>query len=330
MDKKRAQTIVKQFNKKKVLVLGDVVIDHYVYGNVERLNPEAPVPILEAKREEERTGGGGNPAKNAAMLGCNTTLVSVTGDDTAASRVEELANIEGYVPVYIRDPSRPTIRKIRYLVGSQQMLRVDFEEVHDITSEVEKKVIATIESETRKEVDVIIVSDYAKGLLTKNIAKTITRISSRRHIPVTADVKPSHVSLLKGVSCITPNVKEAHEMLGLNPYEQGGRHPKDLASALQKKMKCDVFVTLGSGGMYVLSREGEELHVPQTHVVEVFDVSGAGDTAATVISLARACGATCEETALLANAAGAVVIGKIGSVGLTQDELIGMITHKHK
>lgn len=330
MLEKRAREIVSKFSDKRVLVIGDSMIDHYVYGKVERLNPEAPVPILEAKREEHRTGGAGNTAKNLALLGADTTLISVSGNDSSAEALHDLGIKEGYQPLLIRDPSRPTIRKIRYIVGSQQMLRVDFEEVKDVTNEVQDELIAAIEEAAEKKLDAILISDYAKGVITKRVAECIMSVSKKKNISVTADIKPSHASYFVGVTCISPNVKEAHEILGFNQHEKGGRKPEDLARALSKKMNCDVYLTLGAGGVYVLTQDGTEKHIPQEHVIEVFDVSGAGDTMAALLSLARTCGATPEEAAQLGNAGGAVVVGKIGSVGLTQDELLDMIAHKHE
>jgi D-glycero-beta-D-manno-heptose-7-phosphate kinase len=329
MTKQRVQEIVGQFGDKRILVIGDVVLDRYVRGVVERLNPEAPVPILAVTTETEQTGGAGNVAKNLAALDAQATLISVVGADSFAARVAQAVKQERYTLDAVRDESRPTIRKIRYLVGSQQMLRVDYERVADVEGKVEEEIIAKIKMAAAKKVDGILVSDYAKGVVTEKIAQAIVGVARDHSISVAADVKPSRAPYFIGITCISPNVKEAHEMLGLNQYERGGKSPSELARALRDKMQCDVFLTLGADGVFVSTRAGEEAHVSQDHVVEVFDVSGAGDTSAAVMLLARLAGATAREAAQLANAAGAVVVGKVGSVGLSQSELLDMIAETH-
>ncbi len=158
--------IIHRFSSKRLLVVGDVMLDSYVFGRVERLNPEAPVPILHAKTEDRATGGAGNTAKNAASLGATTTLVSVVGSDAAADVIAAAAGKEGYRAVLIGDSARPTIEKRRYIVGSQQMLRVDYKETHDLGGASEDQVAEAIIPAARQ-ADVIIVSDYAKGVIEK-------------------------------------------------------------------------------------------------------------------------------------------------------------------
>lgn len=330
MNADRAKEIVEQFSGKKILVIGDIALDRYVFGNVERLNPEAPVPILHANEERPATGAAGNTAKNAAMLGAKTTLASVVGDDIGAERLQVVAHAEGYTAQFVVDKSRPTIEKIRYLVRNQQMLRVDYEETKEVAGQVEESVIETIEK-AASETEAIIVSDYAKGVITQRVAQAVMKISQETGMIVAADVKPSRAAWFAGATFISPNRKEAHEILGFNRFENGGREPQELAAGLQVKMQCDVFVTLSEAGMYVLEKDASEgTHVPQEHVVEVFDVSGAGDTATAVLTLARLSGASAVEAAELANAAGAVVVQKVGAVGLTQKELLSMVAHAHE
>jgi len=324
----RAKEILDNFAGKKIVVVGDAVIDHYIYGKVERLNPEAPVPILEAQEETESTGGAGNTAKNLAMLAADTVLVCVCGQDSGADRFEKLAKEEHYRALCIRDMSRPTIRKVRHIVGSQQLLRVDYEQTDDISGAVEEEIIAALEDEI-KGADAVMVSDYAKGTITEKVALKVKQLADEARIPVGADIKPSRAKFFTGVSFISPNRKEAHEILGFNQHEAGGQAWPVLAEGLMKKMDCDVYLTLSADGMYVLAKDGSRVHVPQEHVVEVFDPSGAGDTAAAVILLARLAGASHQEVAELANAAGAFVVQKVGSVGVTKDDILGMIEHKH-
>lgn len=328
MTPERAKEIAGQFSGKKVLVVGDVFIDHYVHGVVERLNPEAPVPILEAREEHDATGGAGNTAKNLAMLGADATVVGVVGKDAAADRYRAIAAEEGYRPVVIEDLSRPTTQKIRHVTNSQQLLRVDYEVRSDVSEEVEEELVQAIKHEIEQGVEAILVSDYAKGVVTEKIAAAVMDAKTKG-VFVAADIKPSRSKYFVGVDFISPNRKEAHEILGFNLHEQNGRDAKELAQLLQDKIKCDVYVTLAGDGVYVLASDGYEAHIPQDHVVEVFDPSGAGDTSAATMTLAYLAGATPEEVALLSNAAGAVVVQKVGSVGLTQQELLDMLMHHH-
>lgn len=328
MNKDTLASYVDKFSQFKVLVVGDVILDQYVFGKVERINPEAPVPILHAQSEKIMTGGAGNVAKNAAGLGAHTTLIGVIGEDEAAKSVSMAAAQENYVLQAVVDAKRPTVRKVRYLVRSQQMLRVDFEETHDVSATVEKKMIDHIQA-AAEEVDAILISDYAKGAMTKNVVEAILSVANKRNIMVAADVKPSRAAFVRHVDFISPNLKEAHEFLGLNPLEHETRSQAELAHMLQEKMKADVFLTLGAGGMYVVTDTVDE-QVGQKHVVEVFDVSGAGDTAIVTLLLSRLAGASPTECAEIANAAGAVVVGKVGSVGLTPAELKNMLNHRHE
>ncbi len=317
----RAIEIIGQFRNKSILVVGDVMIDRYVIGKVERINPEAPVPILHANEEYRATGGAGNTAKNAAALGATAKLISVVGSDRASEELEEAALSEGYEPILIKDASRATVEKKRYMVGGQQMLRVDYEETHDISAEIETKVVAAIQEEA-KTVDAIIVSDYSKGMLAEGVAAAVLEVSAEHDIPVMADVKPTHIGLFKGVSYISPNRKEAHEYLGLNQHLQGGILKEELATKLNSTFETNVFLTLSEDGIYVQTAETDGVHVPQVHPVEIADTSGCGDTAAVAIVLAKLSGADDTEVAHIGNGAGAVIASKIGAVALTQEELL--------
>lgn len=329
MNRQDLFSVVDRFPSQRVVVVGDVCLDHYIRGRVERLNPEAPVPILHAREESEATGGAGNTAKNTARLGAQTTLVSVVGDDETAPAVEAAAGREGYSVRLVHDASRPTIRKVRHLVGSQQLLRVDYEETHDLPATIEERLLALLRVTITPETGAVIVSDYAKGVITARVAETILAAGKRHRVTVAVDAKPSRAAFFQGATLISPNLKEAHECLGLNPLERGGRSAEELAPLLSQKMATDVFLTMGSGGMYVYTKDGVGIHVPQEHVVEVFDVSGAGDTAIAALTLARCCGATPEQAAVIGNAAGAVVVGKIGSAAVSPTELQSMLTHRH-
>lgn len=329
MNQERAHDLIAKFRDQRVLVVGDIVLDRYVHGIVERLNPEAPVPVLSVREESETTGGAGSVAKNVAALGARTVLISVVGDDPKASRLEEAARREGYQSRLIRDSSRPTIEKLRYLVNNQQLLRVDREETVDISPELEEKLIEIILREVRDGIDGIIVSDYAKGVITEKIARAVLDMAAEHDVLVAADVKPSRAPYFMGAAFVSPNVKEAHEYLGMNPYEREALSWDALAKGVFRKMCSDVYLTLGPQGMYVFCGGKSGRHVPQDHVVEVFDVTGAGDAAVATLLLAQLAGANETEAAELGNAAGAIVVGKIGTIGVGAEELENMVTHKH-
>lgn len=324
MDLTRAQQLVSQFAGKRVLVVGDVLLDQYRYGDVDRLSPEAPVPILLARREEERSGGAGNVAKNLAKLGAQSTLISVVGDDAAADDLAAAAARDGYEAVLVRDAARPTIRKIRYLSSNRQLLRVDWEETREIDGEVEQRVVREIQERVAGGVAAVIVSDYAKGVITRAVAEALLDAAGQHDVLVAADVKPSRASYFLGATLVAPNLREAHEFMGIN-YREGQVAPAELAKMVYLKMCADVYLTLGKDGIYVYCGGETGRHMRQEHVVEVADVSGAGDTAIVVLLLALLSGAEGFEAAHLANAAGAVVVSKVGSVGVSVEELLSML-----
>lgn len=324
MDLPRAQQLVSQFAGRRVLVVGDVLLDQYRYGDVDRLSPEAPVPILRARREEERSGGAGNVAKNLARLGAQSTLISVVGDDAAASDLAAAAARDGYEAVLVRDASRPTIRKIRYLSSNRQLLRVDYEEKREIDGEVEQRVIREIRERVAGGVAAVIVSDYAKGVITRAVAEALLDTAGQHDVLVAADVKPSRASYFLGATLVAPNLREAHEFMGIN-HQESQVAPAELAKMVYLKMCADVYLTLGKDGIYLYCGGESGRHMRQEHVVEVADVSGAGDTAIVVLLLALLSGADSAEAAHLANAAGAVVVSKVGSVGVSADELLALI-----
>lgn len=330
MNPKRAKEIVSQFAGKRLLVIGDVMLDRYVFGKVERINPEAPVPILEAQDEQYATGGAGNVAKNAATLGAKAVLVSVVGNDVMAHRLREAIAGEGYAAELVVDDMRPTTEKIRYVVGGQQILRVDYEERQHAAGAVEEGLIEKIK-ESARECDAIIVSDYAKGVITQAVADvimTLRQAQGDRPLPVMADMKPSRAAYFKGVTWISPNHKEAHEFLGIEHTKKDDMTDAELAEKLRAAFGATVFLTLGPNGMYVLGEEGglpAGRLVPQIHTIEVADTSGCGDTAAVAIVLAKLSGATDVEAAELGNAAGAIVASRVGAVGVTPEGLLEMV-----
>lgn len=325
----RAQELVNQFAGHRLLVVGDVLLDYYVHGVAERLSAEAPVPVFLAQSQDVMTGGAGNVSKNVARLGAHALLISVIGDDEAASDARAAAEHEGYDASLFTDGSRSTIRKMRYLAGHHQLLRVDYEQAHDISSQLEGYVIEALWETVRQGVDGIIVSDYAKGVITRGVAEAILDMASEHDVLVGTNVKPSRAPYFVGATFVSPNLKEGHEYIGLSHFEDQ-LSPADVAQRVYKRLCSDVYLTLGPDGMYVYCGGEEGVHVPQEHVVEVSDVTGASDTVAVVLMLALLSGATPAEAAELSNAGGAVVVGKVGTVGPTREELLNMVARRHE
>lgn len=323
MNQQRAQEIINNFPSQRILVVGDVVLDQYIRGTVERINPEAPVPILHAHRETQQSGGAGNTAKNVAALGAHATLLGVCGQDDTARSLTAAIKKEGYTAGLIEDDSRPTTRKIRYIASSQQMLRVDYEETHELSSAHESALCNAIIKQA-KSADGIIVSDYDKGVITLRVAETIMSMAGEHNLPVAVDAKPAHAPWFAGATFISPNLKEARTFLGLDPFGHDQNDWQELAAQLHTKMKTNVFMTLSAEGIFIVTDKVTGKHVAQDHHVEVADTSGAGDTATAVLLLALLSGATEVESAELANAAGAVVVGKLGAVGVTLEDMLAM------
>lgn len=329
MTRERIQHLLDRFSQQKILVIGDAVLDHYVYGAVERLNPEAPVPLLHVERENHMSGAAGNTAKNTAALGAATVLVSVVGQDTIAMQLEEAATRNGFTTRFIHDADRQTIRKVRFMAGTQQLLRVDYEQITPLSLDLEQALMQCIEEEITEGVTGVIISDYAKGGVNERVVKETIRLARARSIPVAADVKPPLARFITGARLISPNLKEARQFVQAWGVDGKVLPPDKLADLLHRNLKTDVFITLGAQGMQVKT-DTYQGHIPQAHVVAVFDVSGAGDTAIAVLLLAHLAGAKPEEAAQLANAAGAVVVEKVGSATASIEEIKGMILHHHQ
>jgi len=297
----------------RVLVVGDAMLDRYWVGEVERISPEAPVPIVRIDHEEERAGGAANVARNAAALGARTTLLSVVGADEAGSRLEALLKRERVTPQLHHDRGIKTTVKLRVIAGrKQQLLRVDFETAP--THEVLASKLRDFER-LLAGVDAVILSDYGKGGLT-HIVKMIA-MARRAGKPVLVDPKGQDYTRYRGATLITPNRSEFRQVAGAWKGEQ------DLAQRAQKLRRelalKAVLVTRGEDGM-TLFQDGARFHV-KTQAREVSDVSGAGDTVIATLAVALAGGAGLKDAVRLANRAAGIVVGKFGTAVVTPKEL---------
>jgi rfaE bifunctional protein kinase chain/domain len=297
-----------------VLVVGDVMLDRYWYGDASRISPEAPVPVLLWQREEERLGGAANVARNCAALGAPTRLLSVTGRDDAGERVAALLRAEGVRASLRRDPSIRTTQKLRMVHRQQQLLRVDME------TPPSREVLASKLSDYRKalpECDVVLLSDYGKGGLAH--VATMIREGRRAGKRVLVDPKGDDYSRYRGASVVTPNLKELEDVVGR------WRDERDLAAraqALRAKLRLDaLLLTRGEDGM-TLYRPGRAVRIKGERR-EVADVTGAGDTVIAVLAVMLAAGESVESAARFANRAGGVKVTKFGTAVVTREELSG-------
>jgi rfaE bifunctional protein kinase chain/domain len=298
----------------RVLVVGDVMLDRYWYGDASRISPEAPVPVLLWQREEERLGGAANVARNCAALGAPTRLLSVTGRDDAGERVAALLRAEGVRASLRRDPSIRTTQKLRMVHRQQQLLRVDME------TPPSREVLASKLSDYRKalpECDVVLLSDYGKGGLAH--VATMIREGRRAGKRVLVDPKGDDYSRYRGASVVTPNLKELEDVVGR------WRDERDLAAraqALRAKLRLDaLLLTRGEDGM-TLYRPGRAVRIKGERR-EVADVTGAGDTVIAVLAVMLAAGESVESAARFANRAGGVKVTKFGTAVVTREELSG-------
>ena len=303
---------VPSFSSARVLIVGDVMLDRYWFGDVERISPEAPVPVIKVGRIEDRTGGAANVARNVASLGAKATLLSVVGDDEAGSSLEALLRNEGVNALLHRDKSISTTVKLRAIARHQQLLRIDFETQPSF--EILESVLADFISEIHH-ADVVILSDYGKGGL-GHIEKMI-RIAREANKPILVDPKGEDYSRYRGATLITPNRSEFRQVAGSWTSEQ---ELEKKAQDLRKKLELDaLLVTRSEEGMSLYREEGV-LH-EGVKAREVYDVSGAGDTVIATFGAMLATGASFEDSMRMANKAAGIVVGKLGTAVATPQEL---------
>jgi rfaE bifunctional protein kinase chain/domain len=322
----RAGQLLSAFTDKRILVIGDAFVDSYTEGVIERLNPESHhVHLLKVGCEpiRYRSGGAGNVARNVASLGSRARLLSLCGTDLLGERSWHIAQQEGYEAEFVMDSTRATIEKRRYITKDGVLLRVDYESeesLRPMSDSFAPQLLHMVE-EKLSDVDGVLVSDYAKGLLTKKVCTELLDLLQKHGITVLADVKPEQAGYFTGATMVAPNLKEASESLG----KGANSHPEEIAPLLAKRFNTEVFLTAGSLGICIASEHTGMCMVKQSHSVKVGDTSGCGDTAAATILLAKLAGATSEEAAELANAAAAVTVENVGAYAPTPVEVLRML-----
>jgi rfaE bifunctional protein kinase chain/domain len=302
------------FGAARLLVVGDVMLDRYWFGDVQRISPEAPVPVVRVTRSEERLGGAANVARNAAVLGARVSLVGVVGDDEPGRRIEALATELGIDCRLARDPGVPTTIKLRVIGRQQQLLRIDFEQAPGEPTLARK--LGTVR-ELLGEAQVVVLSDYGKGSLAQ--IESIAAEAAAAGKVVVVDPKGDDYARYRGVTMLTPNRSELREVVG------AWRDEADLerrAQALRRSLAIRyLLLTRSEEGMTLFS-DDETLHVP-AQAREVYDVSGAGDTVVAVVAAMFAAGQPVQAAVRLANRAGGIVVGKLGTAAVSPDELFG-------
>lgn len=320
---KRLRELVDRFASKRILVCGDLMLDHYVRGRVSRISPEAPVPIIQVKSEDHVPGGAGNVSSNLASLGSAVTVVSVIGAEAAGGLLLADLDAKGIdTGSIVQDPDRQTTQKVRLIGEHQQLLRYDRETTDKLTRTLEAKLIRTIHDAAQR-CQAIVISDYGKGIITPAVLKAAIHAARRRRIPITVDPKIEHFRLYKGVTCITPNMHEAWAGMRQIPREDEAS-VRELGWRILKTLRSrSVLITRGEKGMTLFENTNAPrsvTHIP-AQAKEVFDVTGAGDTVVAVLSLALASGASLREAAVLSNHAASLVVAKLGTATVSVPEL---------
>jgi len=311
-------TAVDRFSSLRVLCVGDIMLDKFVYGQVDRISPEAPVPVFSVKSENVMLGGAGNVARNLLSLGANTVLVSVIGNDRVGREITALIGKEqNLLPCLITETDRTTTSKTRYVAGNHQVLRADIEVSDPIQEATQASVIDAVLGEL-EHVDVVILSDYGKGVLSRNLIQTVIQAANGRHKPVIVDPKSRDFSIYSGATLVSPNLSEL-----ANAVSREIKSEADIISAAQQLIHAfgiaNILITRSKDGMTLVTHQGEIHHI-KARVHEVYDVSGAGDTAIATLSLGIAAGLKIDDAATLANVAAGVVVGRSGTAVIaTQD-----------
>ena len=324
MTRDRLQALLNRSLKTRILVLGDLLLDEFIWGTVERISPEAPVPVVWVDRESVMPGGAANVACNVRALGGQVRLFGVTGRDSGGERLTREMEARGISTEEILiDSDRPTTTKTRVIAHHQQVVRIDREKIHRIKKPLIDRFVDLARSAI-PQVEGVVIEDYGKGLISADLLRPIVGLAKRHKKVITVDPKQEHFSTYRGVTALTPNKKEAALAAGM-PITDG----KSLLRAgerILKRLKPEaLLVTLGEEGMCLFYREGNSPVKIPTVAREVFDVSGAGDTVIAAFTLARAAGASFLEAASIANAAAGVVVGKVGVATCSPEELTDQI-----
>lgn len=319
----RLSSIISEFKGAKVMVIGDLILDEFIWGKVDRISPEAPVPVVWVDKESFMPGGASNVAHNISVLGGEVDLVGVIGDDDRGRILKaELKSRNVITDGIVTDKTRPTVLKSRVIAHKQQVVRIDREHASTVSQRVLSKVLKYIKGRI-SDVDILIIEDYGKGFITPELLKVVVPLAKKHKKIIAVDPKQDHFALYKGVSLITPNADETARATGIKLHNKKSIH--EAGNKLLNKLNCNaVLLTLGEKGMALFKKEKRPVFIP-TIAQDVYDVSGAGDTVIGTFCLALASGAKHVEAAHIANCAAGIVVGKVGIAVASQDELTAKI-----
>ena len=317
---KQIKEIISKFSNNHILVIGDVILDEYVFGNISRISPEAPVPILNITGKEFRLGGAANVANNIHNLGGKSTIIGRVGKDSQKEEIIKMLDERGIKHFLIEGNDYSTIMKTRIIAHEQQTMRLDLEKTHPIS---EKEADNIIDFVKKQKPDLIIISDYNKGLITQYLMDQIKKTDNK----ILVDPKPKNISLYKGVFAITPNEKEAREIFN-NADNESFENIENIGNELISRLDANIIITRGADGVSLFDKKtGVHQYLP-TKAREVFDVSGAGDTFIASLALAIASKASLYESAIIANYAAGVSVGKKGTAVVRPSELNRIISEQ--
>jgi rfaE bifunctional protein kinase chain/domain len=302
---------------RRIAIVGDAMLDVYLRGDVDRISPEAPVPVVRVRERRHALGGAANVAQNVAALGARAELVAAVGDDAAGARLTEMLGGIGCGTAALVRVARPTTTKTRIVARAQQLARIDEEEDADLAGDDGARIVAAVERAVAAS-DALVLEDYNKGVLTPFVIRESVRLARARGIPVIVDPKYRNFFHYTGATIFKPNRRELEAALGAAVDLE---HPEALPATLRSLGVDHLLLTLGERGMALLSADGEVLRVPTT-AREVYDVVGAGDTVTAYLAATMAAGATPAEAAVISNYAAGVEVGKLGAATVSADEVL--------
>ena len=325
--------IVSRFTKARVLVVGDIIIDHFLWGTASRISPEAPVPVVNVQREDLLLGGSANVLRNIVSLGGNGTLCGIIGDDLMGKKVVELVESLGASTQGLVVGQRPTTIKTRVVAQGQQIVRFDREETGVPAKQSLDALFGYLENHVHT-FDAVMISDYAKGVIGEQLMAKLSHLlksireREKRILPLIVDPKPQNLQYFIGATVITPNHHEATQMSGVRIYDE--RSLLAAARKIRDDLGCEaVLITRGEAGMALLQSDEDMVTIP-TMAKEVYDVTGAGDTVAATLALGLAAGCSMNDAAVLANHAAGIVVGKVGTACVSATELLDALTRENR
>jgi len=325
--KKSLSSQYSKIKNQRVIVVGDIGLDEYIWGEVDRVSPEAPVPVVDVVKEDQRIGLAGNVAQNISSLGGTPVLIAVIGDDRGGEALKaELQKANVSSEYLIPEQGRPTTRKVRVISGNHHIVRVDYELKNFLKQETEKQLLEKVKSELAN-ASVLIIEDYAKGVLSKGLTQELIKLCRQRGKEVLVD---PHVSTppeyYKGADLLTPNLLEASELANISLKKMGSTEQTliDVGKELVKLWDCkELIITRGKDGMSLFT-DDKVTHMP-TYAKQVYDVTGAGDTVIAALALARAAGFSFEEACVLGNLAAGIVVAKVGCVPCSEQNIMAAL-----